>query len=115
MTHENNPLQMLDLDTAPSEREAIPPPNPPSSPASSGNVWQDRLFDPIGGRIPDRMPLMVLRADDPLAAELVRTWARLTEDASLSFQAGAIAEAMEAWRKRFTNRKDRQTDGRDIL
>lgn len=111
-----NPLQILDLDMAPSEREEAPAPNPPTPfPTPSGNVWQDRLFDPVGGRIPERMPLMVLRADDPLAVELVRTWARLTEDVYLSIHAGALAEAMEDWQKRHPTRKERGTDDRDIL
>jgi len=106
MRHGSNPLQMLDLDAAPAEREAT---------ATSGNVWQDRLFDPIGGRIPDRMPLMVLRADDPLAVELVRTWATLTENAYLSIHASALAETMEAWRKRHPTRKETGIDGRDVF
>lgn len=91
------PLELLGLD-APHPAEASEP-EPTASPTPARNIWEDRLFDPIGGRIPDDLPLMVLRADDQAAIDAVLFYAAHVVPDALSAQAHAWAERMERWRQ----------------
>lgn len=59
----------------------------------------NRIQDPAG-KIPEDEPVFLLRAQDKLAAETVRYWALLAEDAELfelSKMARDQADKMEKW------------------
>ena len=59
-----------------------------------------QIQDP-SGKIPDDEPVFLLRAQDPVAADLVRQWANETEDIGgadlIVALARGQAELMEAW------------------
>ena len=63
----------------------------------------DHIQDPYG-RIPADEPVFILRAQDDLAVDLVRTWANLNEarggDHRMTQSARAHADLMEAWPKK---------------
>lgn len=63
----------------------------------------NRIQDPEG-KIPEDEPVFLLRAQDSIAAEVVRKWAELNDlsggDSRLSEMARAQADKMGAWPKK---------------
>lgn len=81
--------------------EYVPPPMPeppPAHPQVLPSAYDTRFFDPVGGSIPAREPLMVLRASDPLAVQIVEQYAQAATGENRE-RAKVIARAMQQWRQ----------------
>lgn len=103
-----SPLTILNLDDdpvpVPEPTRAAPPatPAPVPEPERARSIWDDRLFDPVGGKIHLDEPVMLLRAEDPAAAEIAELWAERVQGfaPAQAAEARATAARMRAWRMR---------------
>ena len=80
--------------------EYVPPPmpEPPSAPRPDAPVYDTRFFDPVGGSIPAKEPLMLLRASDPLALHFVEQYAQAATGENRE-RARVIVRSMQQWRQ----------------
>lgn len=80
-----------------------PPPAPSPVPHRTETVHDTRFFDPVGGSIPAREPLMILRASDPLAVQIVEQYAQSATGENRE-RARVIARSMQQWRQAHKSR-----------
>jgi hypothetical protein len=80
--------------------EYVPPPAPehPPVPHRTETAYDTRFFDPVGGSIPAKEPLMVLRASDPLSVHIVEQYAQAATGENRE-RAKVIARSMRQWQQ----------------
>lgn len=81
--------------------EYVPPPPAPEPtlvPHRTETAYDTRFFDPVGGSIPAKEPLMVLRASDPLAVQIVEQYAQAATGKNRE-RAKVIERSMRQWQQ----------------